>query len=64
MDSLIRMIEELGLPFAYGHFAEGESPEPPFVCYLLPGVVISPPMGGCIIRTARCGWKSIPIERI
>lgn len=37
MDSLIRMIEELGLPFAYDHFAEGESPEPPFVCYLLPG---------------------------
>ena len=37
MDSLVRMIEELGLPFAYGHFAEGESPEPPFVCYLLPG---------------------------
>ena len=34
MDSLIRMIEELGLPFAYDHFAEGESP---FVCYLLPG---------------------------
>lgn len=37
MDSLVKMIEELGLPFAYDHFAEGESPEPPFVCYLLPG---------------------------
>ena len=37
MDRLVRMIEELGLPFAYGQFAEGESPEPPFVCYLLPG---------------------------
>lgn len=21
----------------YHHFAEGESPEPPFICYLLPG---------------------------
>ena len=31
------MLEELGLPFAYDHLAEGESPEPPFVCYLLPG---------------------------
>ena len=31
------MVEEMGLPFAYHHFAEGESPEPPFVCYLLPG---------------------------
>ena len=30
------MLEEIGLPFAYHHFAEGESPEPPFVCYLLP----------------------------
>lgn len=36
MDSLVVMLEELGLPFAYDHFAEGESPEPPFVCYLLP----------------------------
>ena len=25
------------IPFAYDHFAEGESPEPPFICYLLPG---------------------------
>ena len=31
------MLDEMGLPFAYHHFAEGESPEPPFVCYLLPG---------------------------
>ena len=37
MDSLVGILEELGLPFAYDHFAEGESPEPPFVCYLLPG---------------------------
>lgn len=37
MDRLIGILEELGLPFAYDHFAEGESPEPPFVCYLLPG---------------------------
>lgn len=33
----MQMLEEMGLPFAYYHFAEGESPEPPFVCYLLPG---------------------------
>ena len=31
------MLGEMGLPFAYHHFAEGESPEPPFICYLLPG---------------------------
>ena len=37
MEELLQMLEEMGLPFAYYHFAEGESPEPPFVCYLLPG---------------------------
>ena len=26
-----------GIPFAYDHFAEGESPEPPFICFLFPG---------------------------
>lgn len=29
-------IYAVGIPFAYDHFAEGESPEPPFICYLLP----------------------------
>ena len=37
MEELLQMLHEMGLPFAYHHFAEGESPEPPFVCYLLPG---------------------------
>ena len=36
MDIIINMLEEIGIPFAYSHFAEGESPEPPFLCYLLP----------------------------
>ena len=27
----------MGIPFAYDHFCEGESPDPPFLCYLLPG---------------------------
>jgi hypothetical protein len=31
------MLQGTGIPFAYDHFAEGESPEPPFICYLLPG---------------------------
>ena len=26
----------MDIPFAYDHFAEGESPDPPFICYLLP----------------------------
>jgi len=37
MEELVKMIEEMGIPFAYDHFAEGESPDPPFICYLLPG---------------------------
>jgi hypothetical protein len=36
MDELITMMEATGIPYAYDHFAEGESPEPPFLCYLLP----------------------------
>ena len=37
MESLTAIMEEIGLPFAYHHFAEGESPDPPFITYLLPG---------------------------
>ena len=37
MEELLAIIKEIGIPFAYDHFAEGESPEPPFICYLLPG---------------------------
>ena len=37
MDELLQMLKELNVPFAYDHFAEGESPDPPFVCYLFPG---------------------------
>ena len=36
MDEIIRILKEAGIPFAYDHFAEGESPDPPFICYLLP----------------------------
>ena len=37
MEKLIEIMEETGLPFAYHHFAEGESPDPPFICFLTPG---------------------------
>ena len=36
MDELLAILEETGIPFSYHHFAEGEFPEPPFICYLLP----------------------------
>lgn len=36
-DEVMEMMEELKLPFAYHHFAEGESPDPPFAVFLYPG---------------------------
>jgi hypothetical protein len=36
-EEITAMLAETGLPFAYHHFAEGESPEPPFLVYLIPG---------------------------
>ena len=37
MERLISIIKEMGIPYAYDHFAEGEAPDPPFLCYLLSG---------------------------
>lgn len=37
MEELLQILSEIQIPFAYHHFAEGESPEPPFICYLLSG---------------------------
>lgn len=37
MDDVLSILAEIRLPFAYHHFAEGESPDPPFICYLTPG---------------------------
>lgn len=35
-EEVMEMVGEIGLPFAYDHFVEGESPEPPFVVFLYP----------------------------
>lgn len=35
-DEVVEMAEETGLPLAYDHFEEGESPEPPFLVFLFP----------------------------
>lgn len=37
MKTLLSVLDSIGISYAYDHFAEGESPEPPFLCYLLPG---------------------------
>lgn len=36
-EEIVTMLEEAGLPLAYDHFAEGESPDPPFLIFLFPG---------------------------
>lgn len=36
-ENVTKMLEEMKLPFVYHHFAEGESPDPPFLVYLYPG---------------------------
>ena len=37
IENIVEMLQEMNIPIAYDHFAEGESPEPPFICYLIPG---------------------------
>ncbi|MCD8299997.1 MAG: hypothetical protein LUC41_02280 [Clostridiales bacterium] len=36
-EEVVAMVAGAGLPYAYDHFAEGESPDPPFICFLYPG---------------------------
>ena len=36
-EEVMQMLDETGIPYAYDHFAEGESPDPPFICFLFPG---------------------------
>lgn len=33
---IISILSEIDLPYAYDHFAEGESPDPPFMVFLFP----------------------------
>lgn len=34
MSKLVSLLEKTGIPFAYDHFAEGDSTDPPFLCWL------------------------------
>ena len=36
-EEVMQMLSKLDIPFVYDHFAEGESPDPPFICFLFPG---------------------------
>ena len=51
---VLEMMEEMGLPFAYDHFVEGEAPEPPFAVFLYPRAVIFRRTGLRILR--RMSW--------
>jgi len=33
---LLSILSEIDIPYAYDHFAEGESPDPPFMVFLFP----------------------------
>lgn len=35
-DEIVEMLEGVSMPFAYDHFEEGESPDPPFFVFLFP----------------------------
>lgn len=37
LEDFVGILDGTGIPFDYDHFVEGENPEPPFICYLLPG---------------------------
>lgn len=36
MKKLLKALNETGIIYAYHHFAEGEAPGTPFICYTLP----------------------------
>lgn len=36
-EEVLEMMNEMKLPYAYHHFVEGESPDPPFLVFLYPG---------------------------
>ena len=52
-EEVMAMMEEMNLPFAYDHFVEGESPEPPFAVFLYPGSSNFPADGRVYYKSSR-----------
>lgn len=52
MERITAILNEIGIPFAYDHFAEGESPDPPFICYLTPDSDNFSADGGVYLKVA------------
>ena len=50
-EEVLKMMEEMKLPFAYDHFVEGESPEPPFLVFYIPKLRISRRTGSHISKS-------------
>ena len=48
IENLVEMLQEMKIPFAYDHFAEGESPKPPVISCL--AVITLLLMERCISR--------------
>ena len=53
MDELIRIMTAIGFPYAYDHFAEGEAPSPPFICFLIPASRNFPADGKTYFKKSR-----------
>ena len=34
MKQVVNILKAIGLPYAYNHFGQGKTVEPPFICYL------------------------------
>ena len=63
MEKIAAVLEKIGLPFAYDHFAEGESPNPPFICYLIPNSDNFSATAGSITKSMKSISNCIPTAR-
>ena len=60
-EDVLKMMVEMGLPFAYDHFVEGESPEPPFLVFYIPKLTISQRTGLHISKSTSLTLNCTPI---
>ncbi len=64
LEEFTGILEETGIPFAYDHFEEGESPDPPFSVICFRAVRTLPLTEWCISGSMRYGWNFIRTGRI
>lgn len=61
---IVSMLESIGLPLAYHHFEEGESPEPPFLIFIFRTPTTSVQTTRSIRRCRSWTSSSTPMQRI